>query len=80
MNNTFCHTHCHNEYSVLDGMGTAEQYVKKAKELDQKYIGLSNHGNIDGLINFQKVCIKEDIKRILGCELYIVENINNRNI
>lgn len=42
----FCHLHLHNEYSVLDGVGTSKQYVYRAKELGQTYLGISNHGNI----------------------------------
>ena len=32
------HCHVHNEYSLLDGLGTAEQYAKRAKELEQPAI------------------------------------------
>lgn len=76
MNNSdWCHIHVHNEYSQLDGYGTAEQYVKKAKKLGFKYLGLTNHSNIDGLIKFQKVCEQNEITPILGCEFYIVPKI-----
>ncbi len=70
----FCHLHVHDQYSLLDGFGTAENYAKRAKELDQKYLALTNHGNIDGLIKFQKACKKQDIIPICGCEAYIVED------
>lgn len=75
MSDNFCHLHVHDEYSLLDGFGTAEGYVKRAKELDQRYLGLTNHGNIDGLIKFQKACKKQNIIPILGCEAYIVEKL-----
>lgn len=68
----FCHLHLHDEYSKLDGYGTAEQYVSRAKELEFEYLALTNHGNIDGLIKFQKECDKQGIKPVLGCEIYIV--------
>ena len=29
---TFAHIHLHTEYSALDGYGTAEQYISRAKE------------------------------------------------
>src|SRR3990167_3336249 len=57
-NNEFCHLHVHNEYSLLDGYGTAEAYVKRAKNLGFDYLALTNHANIDGLIQFQKACNK----------------------
>jgi len=74
-NNKFCHLHLHNEYSVLDGLGSAEDYAKKASDLGFKYLGITNHGNIDGLIKFQKACKENNIHPILGCEAYIVPNL-----
>ena len=55
-NNKFCHLHLHGEHSYLDGMGTSKQYVKRAKELGFTHISLTDHANIDGLIQFQKTC------------------------
>lgn len=70
----FCHLHLHNEYSLLDGVGKSEQYAKRASRLGFKYLGLTNHGNIDGLIKHQKACEKEGIVPIFGCELYVVSD------
>jgi len=75
-NNEFAHLHGHNEYSYLDGYGSAEAYAKRCKELGFEYLALTNHGNVDGLIKFQKACDKEGIKPILGCELYIVPDMS----
>lgn len=72
----FCHLHNHTEYSQLDGFGTTENYAKRAKDLGYKFLGISDHSNIDGLIKFQKACKNHDIKPVLGCELYIVPEIN----
>ena len=74
-NKDFCHLHVHNEYSILDGLGTAKDYVGRAKNMGFEYLGLTNHGNIDGLIKFQKECDKQEIKPVLGCEAYIVEDL-----
>ena len=73
-NSEFCHLHLHNEYSYLDGMGTAKQYCKKAKSLGFAHLALTNHGNVDGAIQFQKTSEEEGIIPIIGCELYIVPN------
>jgi len=72
----FCHIHLHNEFSILDGLGTAEQYCDKALSIDQQYLTISNHGNLDGLINFQNACQKKKINPILGCEAYIVPDLS----
>jgi uracil-DNA glycosylase family 4 len=62
----------------LDGLGTANQYAKKAREIEFRYLSLTNHGNIDGLIKFQRACKENNIKPILGCEAYIVPNLNKK--
>ena len=68
----FCHLHVHTEHSLLDGYGSAKQYIAKAKDLGFKYIACTDHGNQDGLIKFQKEADKQGIGPILGCELYVV--------
>jgi hypothetical protein len=68
----FSHLHVHTEYSVLDGFGKASAYAKRAKELGFRYLACTDHGNIDGVIKFQKACIEEKIIPIIGCEGYIV--------
>ncbi len=73
LNQNFAHLHVHNEHSLLDGLGKAEEYAKRAKELGFHYLALTNHGNVDGLISFQKACLKENITPILGCEIYVCE-------
>ena len=77
-NKDFCNLHVHNEYSVLDGLGSANNYAKKAAKLGYDYLALTNHGNIDGLIKFQKACKENGIKPIMGCEAYIVPNLSEK--
>jgi len=71
----FCHLHVHNEHSLLDGIGTADQYCARARELGQTHLSITNHGNVDGLIKFQKSCKKHGITPVMGCELYIVPDL-----
>ena len=71
----FSHLHVHTEYSLLDGVGKSIDWIKKAKQLGQTHLALTNHANIDGLIQFQKIAQKEGIKPILGCELYVVPDM-----
>ncbi len=73
LNQNFCHLHLHSEYSLLDGFGSCENYAKYASQLGFKYLAITDHGSIDGLIKFQKACNKYSIKPIFGCEPYIVE-------
>ncbi|GAA0078995.1 DNA polymerase III subunit alpha [Clostridium sp. CTA-5] len=67
----FCHLHLHTEYSLLDGSGKVEKIIKKAKELGMKSIAITDHGVLYGLVDFYKAAVENDIKPILGCEVYI---------
>lgn len=75
MTDQFCHLHVHNEFSLLDGVGTSKQYSQIAKELGQTHLALTNHGNVDGCIIHQKECRKNGIIPIHGCELYVVKDL-----
>lgn len=78
MTNKFIHLHNHDEFSLLDGLGKAEQYVAEAKKQGFTALGLTNHGNVDGTIKFQKACEKENIQPVIGCELYIVNDLHKK--
>jgi DNA polymerase-3 subunit alpha len=71
----FCHLHLHTEHSLLDGCGSAKQYLSRAKELGFEYLACTDHANIDGAIKFQSEAKKMGIKPIVGCELYIVPDM-----
>jgi len=76
INNNFVHLHCHSEYSYLDGHGNAKQYISRIKEIGMKYAAITDHGNINGCLNWQQECDRQNIGCVLGTEAYIVENAN----
>lgn len=59
---------------MLDGLGTVQQYVARAKELGQSHLAITDHGNLCGLPEFYRECRDNDIEPILGCEFYYVED------
>ena len=67
----FGHLHVHTEYSTLDGMAKIKELVKRAKELGQEFIAITDHGTCGGHYEFEKVCNDEGIKPILGTEFYM---------
>ncbi len=67
----FVHLHVHTEYSLLDGLPKIKKLISKAKELGMKSIAITDHGSMYGVVEFYKACLKEEIKPIIGCELYI---------
>lgn len=73
MKETFTHLHLHTEYSLLDGVGKIDDYLKKAKELGMRSIAITDHGNMFGAIEMYKKAIKNGIKPIIGIEAYVSE-------
>lgn len=70
-NNNWTPIHVHTMYSCLDGFGSPEENVKRAKELGMTSLGISDHGNICGVIDHIEYCNKNKIKPIVGEEFYI---------
>ena len=68
---SFTHLHLHTEKSLLDGSGQIKELVLRAKELGMDSLAITDHGVMFGVIDFYKACIMEDIKPIIGCEVYI---------
>ena len=67
----FGHLHVHDEKSLLDGMCNVKELVKRARELGQEFIAITNHGSMASHFEFEKACEEEGIKPILGCEFYM---------
>lgn len=67
----FVHLHLHTQYSVLDGANKIKEVVKKAAEYKQQAIGMTDHGNMHGAVEFYQECKANQIKPIIGCEVYV---------
>ena len=66
----FTHLHVHTEYSLLDGAARIDKLVAKAKELGMTSLAITDHGVMYGCVQFYEQCKKQDIKPIIGCEVY----------
>ncbi|MEA4972867.1 MAG: DNA polymerase III subunit alpha [Candidatus Metalachnospira sp.] len=67
----FTHLHVHTEYSLLDGSAKIGELVKRAKELGMDNLAITDHGAMFGVIDFYKACKDNDVKPIIGCEVYV---------
>ena len=67
----FEHLHLHSDFSVLDGYSTAFEYAKRAKEINQNFLCITDHGSLGGIPRQIQACEKYGIHPIFGCELYI---------
>ena len=68
---SFVHLHVHTEFSLLDGACRIEGLVRRAKELGQTAVAITDHGVMYGAVAFYKACCTEGIKPIIGCEVYV---------
>ncbi len=67
----FVHLHLHSEYSLLDGACRIREIPKRAKELGQTAVALTDHGVLFGAVDFYQACVDEGITPIIGCEVYV---------
>src|SRR5574344_684859 len=56
-----------------------DEYIKFAKDNNMQAIATSDHGNIDNWIEFYSKCKDNNIKPILGSEVYLSEGIVDEN-
>ena len=71
--------HRHDEFSFFDGFGKSAELAKRAKELGYRALGTSNHGNITGLVKHWQACVENEIKPVLGIEVYFQPKFNKTN-
>lgn len=70
MCDNFVHLHNHSSYSLLDGLSSPEVLVKRAVELNQPGLAITDHGNLHGVIDFYRQAKKYNIIPIIGYEAY----------
>ena len=67
----FVHLHVHTEYSLLDGACRVKELARRAKELGQTALAVTDHGVMYGAVSFYRACLAEGIRPIIGCEVYV---------
>ena len=73
----FTNIHNHTHFSLLDGMIKIPPLISRVKELGMKSVGITDHGNIGGIIPFFEECVKNKIKPIIGCEFYFTRDLKS---
>lgn len=67
----FVHLHTHSHYTFQRSLGSPEALAKRAKELGQNAIALTDAGNMYGAFEFYQACISEGVKPIIGVEFFV---------
>ncbi len=71
MVDSFTHLHLHTEFSMLDGAARVTDVINAAVADGQKAIGITDHGNMYGVLDFYKAARAASIKPIIGTEAYM---------
>lgn len=61
----------HSNYEILNGTGSFEEWVRKAKFLGTKHLGICEKNSLAGVLKFQITCLENDIHPIIGAS-YVV--------
>ncbi|HZQ78416.1 MAG TPA: DNA polymerase III subunit alpha, partial [Acidimicrobiia bacterium] len=72
MSDSFVHLHLHTEFSMLDGAARISDVMAAAAADGQPAIGITDHGNMYGVLDFYNAARKEGIRPIIGMEGYFV--------
>lgn len=68
----FVNLHVHSHFSLLDGMNRIPEVVRRAQELGQQALAITDHGSLAGIVRFYQTCKAYGIRPILGMEAYVV--------
>ncbi len=75
----FVQLHNHSDYSLLDGMLRISENHKPSQFLQGlaaqgiKAMGLTDHGNMYGALDFHASATEAGLKPLVGCEFYVTE-------
>lgn len=75
-NPAFIHLRLHSEYSIIDGIVRIDEVIAKAVADNMPALALTDLANLFGLIKFYQSACKKGIKPIVGCDIWISNEID----
>ena len=73
MKSEFIHLHNHSDNSLLDGAQNVPSVLETITDLGMDSVALTEHGNLFGAVSFYKKAKDNNIKPIIGCEVYVAK-------
>jgi DNA polymerase-3 subunit alpha len=68
---SFVHLHTHTEFSMLDGAARVADVVAAATADGQPAVGITDHGNMYGVLDFYAACREAGVTPVIGTEAYM---------
>lgn len=75
----FVSLHNQTDFSILDSLISPKALFKRAKELGQSAIAITDHGTLAGAWDAWKASKDTGVKLIIGCECYFQDDATNVN-
>jgi DNA polymerase III subunit alpha len=72
LGNSFVHLHLHTEFSMLDGAARIPDVIATAAADGQPAVGITDHGNMYGVLDFYRAAREADLTPVIGVEAYFV--------
>lgn len=73
----FVSLHNQTDYSILDAMTSTKALFKRAEDLGQSAIAITDHGSLAGAWEAWKLSKSSPVKLIIGCECYFQNDATN---
>jgi DNA polymerase-3 subunit alpha len=67
----FVHLHVHTQYSLLDGAIRIDDLIRRTTEYGMPAVATTDHGTLFGAVEFYEKAVKNGVKPVIGCEMYI---------
>src|SRR5579883_3437332 len=67
----FVHLHNHTDYSLLDGACEIDQLMKIVAAQNMPAVGMTDHGNLFGAVQFYNSAKAAGVHPVIGCEVYV---------
>jgi DNA polymerase-3 subunit alpha len=61
---------------MIDGIGKPPDNAKRAADIGQQALAITDHGTLAGSYEFQKACLVNGVKPIIGNEMYLCNDMN----
>lgn len=78
MSHSFIHLHCHSEYSLLESPLRIKTLLNACKDFGMSTVALTDNGVMYGAIDFYLQAKAMGIKPIIGCEMYLCQDVTVR--
>ncbi|MBX9903719.1 MAG: DNA polymerase III subunit alpha [Burkholderiales bacterium] len=79
MQPAFIHLRLHSEYSIVDGIVRVDDALAAAKADGMPALGLTDLGNVFGMVKFYQAARAAGLKPITGCDLWLSNRADRDN-